>query len=62
MIWRRYRILWVAFIFLNLVRFADGQNSEIRILYLNDFHGFAEPYRQFGLKEFLGGLATLATP
>jgi 5'-nucleotidase / UDP-sugar diphosphatase len=58
---RRYcRFLCVAFIFLTLAHFAYGQTTEIRILYLNDFHGFAEPYSPLGSKEFIGGLAYLA--
>jgi len=47
-------------IFLGFAHFASAQTGEIRILYLNDFHGFAEPYRPLGSKEFLGGLAILA--
>jgi 5'-nucleotidase / UDP-sugar diphosphatase len=60
MIRRCHRIFCVVFIFLNLAHFAYGQTGEIRILYLNDFHGFAEPYPLLGSKEFLGGLAFLA--
>jgi 5'-nucleotidase/UDP-sugar diphosphatase len=37
-----------------------SQTTEIRILHLNDFHGFAEPYRPFGSSELLGGIAYLA--
>jgi 2',3'-cyclic-nucleotide 2'-phosphodiesterase (5'-nucleotidase family) len=32
----------------------------IRILYLNDFHGFAEPYKSPGSNELLGGISYLA--
>lgn len=32
----------------------------IRILYINDFHGFAEPYRPSGHQEVMGGIAYLA--
>jgi 5'-nucleotidase / UDP-sugar diphosphatase len=39
---------------------AFGQPTEIRILHVNDFHGFAEPYRPFGSQEPLGGIAFLA--
>ena len=37
-----------------------AQTAEIRILHVNDFHGFAEPYRPFGGQEPLGGIAYLA--
>ena len=33
---------------------------DLRILYVNDFHGFAEAYKPLGSREFLGGVATLA--
>jgi len=33
---------------------------EIRILHMNDFHGFAVPYKPYGSDEFQGGLAYLA--
>jgi 2',3'-cyclic-nucleotide 2'-phosphodiesterase (5'-nucleotidase family) len=39
---------------------AFAQSSEIRILHVNDFHGFAEPYRPLGSGEPLGGVAYLA--
>ena len=60
MIRRCYRFFCVVFVFLNLAHFAYGQTAEVRILHLNDFHGFAEPYPPLGSKEFLGGLAFLA--
>lgn len=34
--------------------------AEVRILYVNDFHGFAEPYRPYGAEEMRGGIAFLA--
>jgi 5'-nucleotidase/UDP-sugar diphosphatase len=34
--------------------------SVIRILYMNDFHGFAEPYKSPGSDELLGGISYLA--
>lgn len=40
--------------------FAYGQQAEIRILYVNDFHGFAEPHAPLGSKELLGGIPYLA--
>jgi 2',3'-cyclic-nucleotide 2'-phosphodiesterase (5'-nucleotidase family) len=33
---------------------------EIRILHMNDFHGFAVPYKPYGSDELQGGLAYLA--
>jgi 2',3'-cyclic-nucleotide 2'-phosphodiesterase (5'-nucleotidase family) len=38
--------------------FAAGP-IEIRILHLNDFHGFAQPYKPFGENELRGGIAAL---
>ncbi|MFZ5453236.1 MAG: bifunctional metallophosphatase/5'-nucleotidase [Thermodesulfobacteriota bacterium] len=34
--------------------------ADLRILYVNDFHGFAEPYKSVGSQEVLGGAAYLA--
>ncbi len=39
---------------------AWAGQSVIRILYLNDFHGFAAPHRPLGADETVGGLAYLA--
>ncbi|MBP1746992.1 MAG: UDP-sugar diphosphatase / 5-nucleotidase, partial [Deltaproteobacteria bacterium] len=33
---------------------------EIRIIHMNDFHGFAVPYKPYGSDEPQGGLAYLA--
>jgi len=49
----------VLFIFL-FITFAYGQQVEIRILHVNDFHGFAEAYKPLGSDELLGGIAYLA--
>jgi 5'-nucleotidase / UDP-sugar diphosphatase len=40
---------------------AAGDRVEIRIFHVNDFHGFAEPYRPFGSLRLEGGIAYLAT-
>jgi 2',3'-cyclic-nucleotide 2'-phosphodiesterase (5'-nucleotidase family) len=40
--------------------YAQAEQTVIRILYLNDFHGFAEPYKPFGSDENLGGIAYLS--
>ncbi len=39
---------------------APAWPADLRILYLNDFHGFAEPYQPPGSKEMLGGVSYLA--
>jgi 5'-nucleotidase / UDP-sugar diphosphatase len=39
---------------------AFGAEKTLRILYVNDFHGFAEPYQPLGASEPLGGAAYLA--
>lgn len=39
---------------------AGARAVSLRLLYVNDFHGFAEPYRPLGSKELLGGAAYLA--
>jgi 5'-nucleotidase/UDP-sugar diphosphatase len=39
---------------------AQGREVNLRILYVNDFHGFAEAYRPPGSQESLGGVACLA--
>ncbi|MGA3084475.1 MAG: bifunctional UDP-sugar hydrolase/5'-nucleotidase [Thermodesulfobacteriota bacterium] len=46
------------FIFISFV--WAGEPVQLRILYLNDFHGFAEPYQPVGSPEKLGGIAFLA--
>jgi 2',3'-cyclic-nucleotide 2'-phosphodiesterase (5'-nucleotidase family) len=37
-----------------------GEEARLRILYLNDFHGYAEPHRPVGSSEAIGGIAHLA--
>jgi len=39
---------------------AQAEQSVIRILHVNDFHGFAEPYKPYGSDEMLGGVSFLA--
>ncbi len=48
----------VLFIFLLVP--ASGEQHALRILYVNDFHGFAEPYRPLGSDKLEGGIAYLA--
>lgn len=40
---------------------ACARYHEIRILHVNDFHGFAMPFRPYGSEEYQGGLAFLAS-
>lgn len=46
--------------FFILVSLARAEAVTIRILYVNDFHGFAEPYKPLGSKNLLGGVTYLA--
>jgi 2',3'-cyclic-nucleotide 2'-phosphodiesterase (5'-nucleotidase family) len=43
-----------------LFSFSAAEGSEIRLLYVNDIHGFAEPYTAYGAKQPQGGVAWLA--
>lgn len=59
---RIYRAFFISLIIIIFsASFAYTDQKEIRILYLNDFHGFAEPYKPFGSDEMLGGIAYLAS-
>lgn len=53
-------VLCSIFLLLLSVSIAHGEQVGITILYLNDFHGFAEPYKPFGSDEMYGGIAYLA--
>lgn len=53
-------VLCSIFLLILSVSIAHGEQVEIRILHLNDFHGFAEPYKPFGSDEMYGGIAYLA--
>ena len=39
---------------------SAGEEKHLRILYVNDFHGYAEPHRPAGSSEAVGGIAYLA--
>jgi 5'-nucleotidase/UDP-sugar diphosphatase len=57
-----YRSFFISLIIIIFsASFAYADRKEIRIMYLNDFHGFAEPYKPFGSDEMLGGIAYLAS-
>ncbi len=47
-------------IFLLSFSSAYAEETVIRILHINDFHGFAEPYMPLGSEEMRGGIAYLA--
>lgn len=61
--------IWAVFlsVFLFLAVFvvpqdlAAGGQADIRILHVNDFHGFVEPHRPFGSLKLEGGIAYLAS-
>jgi 2',3'-cyclic-nucleotide 2'-phosphodiesterase (5'-nucleotidase family) len=52
--------LFCIFLFFLPVSSLYGQSSEIRILHVNDFHGFADPSKPVGSDEILGGIAYLS--
>jgi len=39
---------------------VHAQSFDLRIFHMNDFHGFAEPYKPLGSRQLLGGMAHLA--
>ena len=51
--------LFVDFFLCTFTTWA-GEPVQIRLLYLNDFHGFAEPYQPIGSPNKLGGISYLA--
>lgn len=53
------RFCCALIIFFLSVTFAYAEQTVIRILYVNDFHGFAEPYKPLGSDKMLGGIAYL---
>ncbi len=52
--------LFVLFFCILFLTPAWGAKSVVRILYVNDFHGFAEPHKPLGSEDKLGGIAYLA--
>jgi len=55
------RFLIACFILLFAVSLASCANQrEIRILHINDFHGFEDAYKPYGSEDAQGGLAYLA--
>lgn len=58
---KRHRLIIASLILLLcMLQPASAERSVVRILHVNDFHGFAEPYKPFGSDELLGGVASLA--
>jgi 5'-nucleotidase / UDP-sugar diphosphatase len=58
---RKYRLALLGFLLLlTLAPWGYAGQSDLRILYVNDFHGFAEPYKPTGSDVPLGGIAYLA--
>jgi 5'-nucleotidase / UDP-sugar diphosphatase len=54
----RLCLCW-CFLFLFLVIRVHGNPSEVRILHVNDFHGFAVEHRVFGSEDPVGGIQYL---
>jgi 2',3'-cyclic-nucleotide 2'-phosphodiesterase (5'-nucleotidase family) len=50
----------ILFVLYAYVPFAFSETVEIRILHINDFHGFAEPYKPLGSDKMLGGIYYLS--
>jgi len=47
-------------IVLLLVFICNAYAAELRILHMNDFHGFADPYKPYGTDELMGGISALS--
>lgn len=58
---RHFLFLLAAILLSFLTATAQAGQSVVRILYVNDFHGFAEPYNPYGSDEMLGGVSFLAS-
>lgn len=58
---KKLKYIWI-FMVLSLFpfSFSHGGQVEIRILHVNDFHGFAESYHPLGSNELLGGISYLS--
>ena len=61
--WRKTAVVKIVLVLLLSLTVVSGVFAEetlIRILHVNDFHGFAEPHKPFGSQVMLGGAAHLA--
>jgi len=57
---KRFIVFTILIGFLIGSTFVNAEVIEIRVLHVNDFHGFAKPYKPFGSDEMLGGISYLA--
>jgi 5'-nucleotidase/UDP-sugar diphosphatase len=58
---KRFWITLIAILLIfSLTPGTPASQIDLRILYVNDFHGFAEPHKPTGGKKLLGGIAYLA--
>jgi 5'-nucleotidase / UDP-sugar diphosphatase len=55
------RLSLLCLLLLSFVTLASAKESIIRILHVNDFHGFAEPHKPFESSEMVGGAGYLAS-
>ena len=53
-------IVYSLILFLLTATISYGETIEIRFLHINDFHGFAEPYKPLGSDQMLGGISYLS--
>jgi 5'-nucleotidase/UDP-sugar diphosphatase len=53
-------LTWTLFLLFVSVSICIAGSVTVRIVHVNDFHGFAEPYTPLGAGEPLGGVAWLA--
>jgi len=53
-------IVFITLLLFFFIPLAFAENIEIRILHVNDFHGFAESYKPIGSEKLLGGVSYLA--
>lgn len=53
-------VAWLVLVSLVLTSFAFAEPVTFRVLHVNDFHGFAEPYTPYGTDVPVGGIAWLA--
>src|SRR5512134_544424 len=53
-------ILFLLIIFLSAAA-THGEPFQLRILHINDFHGFAEPRKPLGSDKTVGGIAYLSS-
>jgi len=57
---RLFIIVSCLFLFIFCNSTLYGNEKEIRLLYMNDFHGFAHSYKPLGSNEYVGGIACLS--